>query len=188
MNVKCDYPECKTHIRVLIKIVAVYCPFHMKKERSGVPIQASPGSAITDGLTEMASYPKYNKNGKKICDVLLCRKKLRLKQSGDFFYCKKHQKPASLFFERENPSQFTCDAVGCYKKKTIQKFQGNFCSKHVGELGKIRMNKKLSLSLNDEINWRNKEIALRKYPHSGHIEYVLHLVRLKNLFSFLTSS
>jgi len=186
MDVECDYPGCKNHIRVLIKILAVYCPLHIKKEKSG-DSQAKP-AGFKDVPTEMAHYPKYNKNGKKICDVSLCRKRSGLKQNGAFFYCGKHQKQPPLFFnhevlskkesvERLKSSQSTCDAVACYKTKTIHKYQGNFCSKHLVELGKIRMNKALSLSLNDEINWRNKEIALRKYPHSGHIEYVLRLVR-----------
>lgn len=69
-----------------------------------------------------------------------------------------------------------CQAKGCKSYKNVRySCGGSFCDKHRKEMWTIRTNIKKSQSIEDEIQWRKKEIDLRKFSDFSHNQYLLKL-------------
>jgi hypothetical protein len=66
-----------------------------------------------------------------------------------------------------------CDAFGCRKHARLRAcYRGVFCAKHMTALASIRAMKGRTLTADDEIEWRTREVLLRKTMDAGHIHYI----------------
>ncbi|CAK7994952.1 Hypothetical protein POVR1_LOCUS470 [uncultured virus] len=160
----CDVPFCRKRSGLKQVNDSFYCGKHEKNGNIRLPPEI------------MTRFKPRNMLTGERCCIEKCTNKFLI-EVDTINYCYEHftaQQTHNQCLER-------CEAVGCNKSsKLIYKFGGLFCHRHLEILGEIRKNKSLTLPVDQEISWRSKELALRKFPDYGHAMYIHKLLQIWN--------